>query len=91
MNTALAKETPAAVKGLKGVIAADSRDLSGGWPRGLIYRGYNIHELAETATSKKSVTCCLLGELPDMRQLKRFQCQPVWPSTAGSPPKASPF
>ncbi len=76
MNTALAKETPAAVKGLKGVIAADSAIcLVDGLEGRLIYRGYNIHELAENSNFEEVCYLLLKGELPDMRQLKDFSAR----------------
>jgi citrate synthase len=78
MNTALAKETPApaAVKGLKGVIAADSAIcLVDGIEGRLIYRGYNIHELAENSNYEEVCYLLLKGELPDKQQLKDFSAR----------------
>src|SRR4029079_14093625 len=75
MNTALAKETPAqaAVKGLKGVIAADSAIcLVDGLEGRLIYRGYDIHELADHSNYEEVCHLLLKGELPDERELKEF-------------------
>jgi len=78
MNTAVAKETPAqaAVKGLKGVIAADSAIcLVDGLEGRLIYRGYNIHELADHSHYEEVCYLLLKGELPDKRQLTEFSAR----------------
>jgi citrate synthase len=75
MNTVVAKEAPAqnAVKGLKGVIAADSAVcLVDGIEGRLIYRGYNIHELADHSNYEEVCYLLLKGELPDERHLKEF-------------------
>lgn len=76
MNTVVAQETPApaAVKGLKGVIAADSAIcLVDGLEGRLIYRGYNIHDLADHSTYEEVCYLLLKGELPDKKQLKEFR------------------
>src|SRR5579859_4365980 len=78
MNTAVAKEGPGqtAVKGLKGVIAADSAIcLVDGLEGRLIYRGYNIHELAEQSHFEEVCYLLLKGELPDARELKAFSAR----------------
>jgi citrate synthase len=78
MNTAVAKETPSqtAVKGLKGVIAADSAICEvDGLEGRLIYRGYNIHELADHSTYEEVCYLLLKGELPDKGQLKEFSAR----------------
>ena len=75
MNTAVANETPAqaAVKGLKGVIAADSAIcLVDGLEGRLIYCGYNIHELADHSHFEEVCYLLLKGKLPDKRQLTEF-------------------
>jgi citrate synthase len=75
MNTAVAKESPAqiAAKGLKGVIAADSAICEvDGLEGRLIYRGYNIHELADHSQFEEVCYLLLQGELPNNRQLKEF-------------------
>lgn len=60
-------------KGLKGVIAADSAvcDIDGVEGK-LIYRGYNIHELAEHSTFEEVCYLLLKGELPNREQLAEF-------------------
>lgn len=62
---------PAAAKGLKGVVAADSAvcDIDGQVGK-LIYRGYNIHDLAEHSSYEEVVFLLLNGELPNRQQLK---------------------
>src|SRR5262245_45468948 len=75
MNTAVAKGNPvlAANKGLKGVIAADSSIcLVDGLEGRLIYRGYNIHDLAERSTYEEVCYLLLEGELPTRAQLGEF-------------------
>ena len=63
----------AAVKGLKGVIAADSAvcEVDGQEGR-LIYRGYNIHDLAEHSNFEEVCYLLLKGELPSAFQLEEF-------------------
>ncbi len=76
MTTVVAQETPApqgAVKGLKGVIAADSAVcLVDGLEGRLIYRGYNIHDLAEHSTFEEVCYLLLKGDLPSAFQLEEF-------------------
>src|SRR5580765_5078454 len=75
MTTVVAKEAPAqaATKGLKGVIAADSAIcLVDGLEGRLIYRGYNIHELADHSNFEEVCYLLLNGELPGARQLEEF-------------------
>jgi citrate synthase len=64
-------KSAAAAKGLKGVVAADSAicDIDGQLGK-LIYRGYNIHDLAERSTFEEVVFLLLNGELPNRQQLK---------------------
>ena len=78
MNTAVVNETPAqaAVKGLKGVIAADSAIcLVDGLEGRLIYRGYNIHELADHSNYEEVCYLLLKGVLPDKKQFKDFSAR----------------
>jgi citrate synthase len=65
-----AAKPAAASKGLKGVVAADSAvcDIDGQLGK-LIYRGYNIHDLAERSTYEEVVFLLLNGELPSRSQL----------------------
>src|SRR5580692_11613585 len=79
MTTVVAQETPApqgAVKGLKGVIAADSAIcLVDGQEGRLIYRGYNIHDLAEHSNFEEVCYLLLKGELPSAFQLEEFSAE----------------
>ena len=73
MSVAVAKGKPveSAQKGLKGVIAADSAvcDIDGDAGK-LIYRGYNIHELAEQSTFEEVCYLLLNAELPTALQAR---------------------
>ncbi len=65
MNVEVAKSTPAASKGLKGVVAADSAIcFIDGQIGKLIYRGYNIDDLAETALTKRLLICSSKANSP---------------------------
>jgi citrate synthase len=78
MSTLVAEQTPAPapVKGLKGVVAADSAIcLVDGQTGKLIYRGYNIHDLAEHSTFEEVCYLLLKGELPSAFQLAEFQAE----------------
>jgi citrate synthase len=76
MNVQVAKGNSVSTtssKGLKGVIAADSAICFIDGQQGrLIYRGYNIHELAEKSTFEEVSYLLLKGELPTASQLKEF-------------------
>jgi citrate synthase len=75
MTTAIAKGKPVSTanKGLKGVIAADSAVCQiDGLEGRLIYRGYNIHELADHSTFEEVCFLLLKGELPTREQLAAF-------------------
>ena len=73
MNVEVAKSAPAASKGLKGVVAADSGICYiDGQIGKLIYRGYNIDELAENSTYEETAYLLFKGELPNSRQLDEF-------------------
>ena len=62
-----------AAKGLKGVVAADTTicDVDGDLGK-LIYRGYNIHELAKLSTFEETSYLLFKGELPNASQLADF-------------------
>lgn len=75
MMKAVAKGNPvsSANKGLKGVIAADSAVcLVDGQEGKLIYRGYNIHELAEQSSFEEVCYLLLRGNLPNAAELTAF-------------------
>ena len=61
------------VKGLKGVVAADSSisDVDGIEGK-LMYRGYNVDDLANHATYEEVAYLLLNKELPDKEQLQKF-------------------
>jgi citrate synthase len=74
--SALEKELSAdktAARGLKGVVAADTNicDVDGDAGK-LIYRGYNIHELAKKSTFEETAYLLFKGELPTSKQLAEF-------------------
>jgi len=74
MNVEVAKSAPAASKGLKGVVAADSGICYiDGQIGKLIYRGYNIDELAENSTYEEVAYLLFKGELPNAKQLDEFK------------------
>ncbi len=66
-----------AARGLKGVVAADTTicDVDGELGK-LIYRGYNIHELAQS-TFEETAYLLFQGELPTKAQLAEFNSQLV--------------
>jgi citrate synthase len=65
--------SPAVVKGLKGVLAADSSIcLVDGQAGVLLYRGYSIDDLAEKSSFEEVAYLLFKGELPDARQLDEF-------------------
>lgn len=75
-EVATEKDTAAekmAAKGLKGVVAADTTicDVDGDVGK-LIYRGYNIHDLAKYSTFEETSYLLFKGELPTAAQLRDF-------------------
>ncbi len=65
-------------KGLKNVVAADSRISHVDGKTGqLIYCGYHIDELAENSTFEETCYLLLNGELPNESQLQKFNKQLV--------------
>lgn len=72
LETEQAAEKTAA-RGLKGVVAADTQicDVDGDAGK-LIYRGYNIHELAKRSTFEETAYLLFKGELPNASQLAEF-------------------
>lgn len=62
-----------AVRGLKGVVAADTTICDVDGDQGLlIYRGYNIDQLAAASTFEETAYLLLKGELPNATQLAEF-------------------
>jgi citrate synthase len=62
--------------GLKGVVLDESRiSFIDGDAGKLVYRGYNIHDLAQNATFEEVCYLLLYGALPDRAQLAGFDAQ----------------
>src|SRR6184192_189984 len=71
-----AKETkPAYSPGLAGVIAGETAICWVDPNAGLMYRGYDIHEMAQQASFEEVAYLLLNGELPDVKQLAQFREQ----------------
>src|SRR5258708_6654354 len=58
--------------GLAGVIAGETAICWVDPNAGLMYRGYDIHEMAEKASFEEVAYLLLNGELPNLEELKRF-------------------
>ena len=69
-------ESSQLIRGLEGVVAAETRlcDLDGKNGR-LAYGGYDIDELARKATFEEVAYLLWHGELPTRAQLDRFQVE----------------
>lgn len=67
--------TPAYSPGLAGVIAGETKICWVDPNAGLMYRGYDIHEVASQASFEEVAYLLLNGELPDARQLAQFTRQ----------------
>ena len=61
--------------GLAGVIAGETAICWVDPAAGLMYRGYDIHQMAEKATFEEVAYLLLNGELPNAKQLKDFTQQ----------------
>ncbi|MCX7937854.1 MAG: hypothetical protein N2545_00255, partial [Thermoflexales bacterium] len=69
---------PAFVKGLDGVVAAQTEiSLVDGPNSTLVYRGINIHELAEQASYEEVAFLLLHGHLPNRSELADFNARLV--------------
>jgi citrate synthase len=70
------KEDAAAAfaRGLEGVVAGETSICSVEQGK-LIYRGYEIHDLAEHATFEEVAFLLLVGHKPDAAQLARFKAE----------------
>ncbi len=66
------------VRGLEGVVAAET-DISyvDGANSDLYYKGYNIHDIADTCTYLEVAYLLLNGELPTRKQIEEFRLQTV--------------
>src|SRR6185503_15957641 len=72
MPTAV-EPTPTSAKGLEGVVANQSAICYVFGEEGrLIYRGYDIHDLADHSTFEETAYLLLHGDLPTRDQLKAF-------------------
>src|ERR1700732_234931 len=72
----MATETKAAYSpGLAGVIAGETEICWVDPNAGLMYRGYDIHEMAEKASFEEVAYLLLNGELPNLGQLGEFNRQ----------------
>ncbi len=67
--------TPAYSPGLAGVIAGETKICSVDPNAGLLYRGYDIHEMASQASFEEVAYLLINGELPDGKQLGQFARQ----------------
>src|SRR6202022_2386406 len=67
--------TPAYSPGLAGVIAGETKICSVDPNAGLMYRGYDIHEMASQASFEEVAYLLIDGELPDGKQLAQFTRQ----------------
>src|ERR1044072_7936323 len=61
--------------GLAGVIAGETSICSVDPNAGLMYRGYDIHEMGDKATFEEVAYLLLNGELPNAKQLNEFRGQ----------------
>lgn len=73
MTTSEAVQSAQVSKGLKGVLAADSSvcDIDGSTGK-LLYRGYNIDDLATNSTFEETSYLLFKGELPNASELAEF-------------------
>ena len=67
--------TPAYSPGLAGVIAGETRICWVDPNAGLMYRGYDIHEMAQKASFEEVAYLLINGELPNLKQLAEFTRQ----------------
>src|SRR6187551_58201 len=66
---------PAYSPGLAGVVAGETEICWVDPNAGLMYRGYDIHEMAQKANFEEVAYLLLNGELPDQKQLTEFTQQ----------------
>jgi len=72
------EDEPQVMRGLEGVVAAET-DISyvDGVNGELYYKGYSIHDIADTCTYMEVAYLLLNGDLPTTRQLEEFRRQTV--------------
>ena len=66
---------PAYSPGLAGVIAGETEICWVDPNAGLMYRGYDIHEMAEKASFEEVAYLLLQGELPNMGEFQQFKAE----------------
>jgi citrate synthase len=64
---------PSYSPGLAGVVAGETEICWVDPNAGLMYRGYDIHEMAEKASFEEVAYLLLNGELPDLEELEKFR------------------
>jgi 2-methylcitrate synthase/citrate synthase II len=74
-NMATEAKQPSYSPGLAGVIAGETAICWVDPNAGLMYRGYDIHEMAQQASFEEVAYLLLNGELPDVKQLAQFRQQ----------------
>ncbi|MBV9009746.1 MAG: citrate synthase, partial [Verrucomicrobia bacterium] len=72
MSTTSTETKPPYSPGLAGVIAGETQICWVDPNAGLMYRGYDIHEMAEKASFEEVAYLLLNGELPNFEQLGKF-------------------
>src|SRR2546421_5097068 len=70
--TATPETKPVYSPGLAGVIAGETQICWVDPNAGLMYRGYDIHEMAEKASFEEVAYLLLHGEMPNFEQLATF-------------------
>jgi citrate synthase len=73
-STGAADKAAALARGLEGVIGGQTAVCSIDQGQ-LIYRGYEIHDLAANATFEEVAFLLLIGHKPSADELKKFQCE----------------
>src|SRR5438045_6949176 len=63
---------PSYIPGLAGVVACETEICCVDPNAGLMYRGYDSHEMADQANFEEVAYLLLNGELPDQKQLTEF-------------------
>ena len=66
---------PAYSPGLAGVIAGETEICWVDPNAGLMYRGYDIHEMAEKASFEEVAYLLLQGELPNIGEFQQFKAE----------------
>src|SRR5260370_5298810 len=74
-NMATEAKQPSYSPGLAGVIAGETAICWVDPNAGLMYRGYDIHEMAQQPSFEEVAYLLLNGELPDVKQLAQFTQQ----------------